>query len=285
MTPAQATRTKAHAGRGAAHGAVTVVNATATGVGCALAVEGGATATWTRSRDKSITLRPPGDDSLLQAVAAEMADRLHGRGALVEVACASPPSRGLKTSSSVAAALVRAAAGSDGRVLGDPEVEALAVAASRRAGVTLTGAFDDQVATVRGGCHVTDNARLLVLATLDVGPWAVAIWVPEAAIPKSRLRGLDVSAAAEGARSAAGLAREGDIPAAMTANGRAYHAVYAAAGLPVDDRPAKVALGHGALGAGLSGTGPAVAALFERAIDLPAVPGGTWRWTKAVAAQ
>ena len=274
----------ARVGRGAAFGAVTVVNATATGTGCALAVEGGATATWTRTLDKAITLRPAGDDALVQAVAAEMQDRLHGRGAVVEVACAAPPSRGLKTSSSVAAALVRAAAGSDGRVLGDAEVEALAVAASRRAGVTLTGAYDDQVATVRGGCHLTDNPASRVVQAIAVKPWAVALWVPEASITKGRLRGLDLSPAAEAVRRAAALAAAGDVPGAMTENGRAYHALYAKAGLPVDDRPVHVALEHGALGAGLSGTGPAVAALFDQPRKLPPVPGGTWRWTKVVLA-
>lgn len=278
-------RAHPHIGRGSAFGAVTIVNATATGVGCALAVEGGATATWARSRDRKVTLQPPGDDGLVQAVAAEMADRLHGRGATVQVTCAAPPSRGLKTSSSVAAALVRAAAGSDERVLGDPEVEELAVAASRRAGVTLTGALDDQAATVRGGCHLTDNTRGQVIAPIAVEPWAVALWVPDASIPKARLRGLDVSAAMAGAGRAIDLAKAGDLGRAMTENGKAYHAAYAADGLPVDDRPTHVALKHGALGAGLSGTGPAVAALFARPVDLPAVPGGAWRWTKAVPAQ
>lgn len=274
----------ARAGRGSAFGAVTIVNATAIGIGCALAVEGGATVTWTRSLDKAITLRPAGDDTLVQAVGAEMQDWLHGRGAVVEVACAAPPSRGLKTSSSVAAALVRAAARSDGRVLADADVERLAVAASRRAGITLTGAYDDQVAVVRGGCHLADNARSAIVAAIAVKPWAVALWVPEASIQKDRLRGLDLTAAVPGARHAAELAAGGDVAGAMTENGRAFHAVYARAGLPVDDRPAKVALDQGALGAGLSGTGPAVAALFDSPTDLPAVAGGAWRWTKAVRA-
>jgi shikimate kinase len=273
-------------GRGLAHGAVTIVNATATGIGCSLAVEGGASATWEPSgAGSAVTLRPAGDDSLVQAVAAELAGRLPDRGAVVEVTCASPPSRGLKTSSSVGAALVRAAGASAGLALADTEVESLAVAASRRAGVTLTGALDDQVATVRGGCHVTDNKRGEVLHALPIEPWAVAIWVPHAAIRKDRLRGVDLGPAVAGARAAAELATQGRLGAAMTENGRAFTPVYAAAGLPVDERPAQVALEHGALGAGLSGTGPAVAALFDRPLDLQPVPGGTWRWTKAVPAR
>jgi shikimate kinase len=277
--------TVAHVGRGQAFGAVTILNATATGVGCALAVEGGATATWTRRRDAKVVLASGADDALVQAVALEMADRLHGRGGNVEVACEVPPARGLKSSSSVAAALVRAAAGSVDRALGDAEAERLAVAASRRAGVTLTGAFDDQVAVVRAGCHLTDNARMEVLAALPIEPWAVAIWVPEASIAKAQVRGIDASAIAPACRKAEQLARAGDLPGAMSENGKAFHRLYSAAGLPVSAAPVEVAVGHGSLGAGLSGTGPAVAALFDRVVALPAVPGGTWRWTKAVPAQ
>lgn len=269
-------------GRGAAYGAVTILNATATGIGCALAVRGGAEATWTPRSDATLHLRGGPDDRLARAVAAECADLLASSGADITVTCASPAARGLKTSSSVAAALVRAVGSASGRTLDDADVEARSVAAARRAGVTLTGAFDDQCATVRGGCHVTDNAAQRVLASPKASPWRVAIWVPQAAVPKERVRAVDVSAAAAGARQAERLARDGRLPEAMTANGRAFHAAYTAAGLPVDDRPTQVALQHGALGAGLSGTGPAVAALFDRQVALPAVPGGAWRWTEAV---
>lgn len=269
------------AGVGRAYGAVTIVNATATGVGCSLAVRGGAEATW-RPRDGPLALRADADGRLAEAVATTCADLTGHRGADVTVTCAAPPARGLKSSSSVAAALVRAAADAGGRDLPDLEVAARAVAASRQAGVTLTGAYDDQCATVLGGCHVTDNRRDAILASPHADAWAVAIWVPQASLPKERLLGIDLAPVRAAADHAARLAQAGQLPQAMTANGRAYHAAYAAAGLPVDDRPTEAALAHGALGAGLSGTGPAVAALFEDPVDLPAVAGGAWRWTEAV---
>lgn len=268
-------------GRGRAHGAVTILNATATGIGCALAVRGGAEATWTPAPGP-IRLRGGPDARLAEAVATTCSDLVAGPGAAVSVDCATPAARGLKTSSSVGAALVRAVAAAADHRLGHDDVERRAVAAARLAGVTLTGAYDDQVAVVRGGCHVTDNAALRILASPPAKAWSVAIWIPEASIPKDRVRGVDVSNAAAGAREAERLARAGRLPEAMTANGRAFHAVYAAAGLPVDGRPAQVALQHGALGAGLSGTGPAVAALFDGPVELPPVAGGTWRWTEAV---
>jgi shikimate kinase len=271
----------ARVGHGQAFGAVTVVNATATGVGCALAVAAATRATWDPEPVwgglSRLTLKPDGDLRLVEAVAGD-------RPAAVTVECPFPPSRGLKTSSSVAAALVRAAADAEGIALGAEDVERLAVGASRRAGVTLTGAYDDQAAVVRGGCQLADTRGDRVLASLPVEPWQVALWVPERSIPKEAVRPVDVSSVRSAVQAAEDLARGGDIPGALTANGRAYHEAYAAAGLPVDDLPARVALRAGALGAGLSGTGPAVAALFTRRVPLPPVTGGAWSWTRVVPA-
>lgn len=268
-------------GRGEAFGAVSIVNATATGVGCALAVSLPTTATWAPGGDGLRVSGAP-DRRLVEAVAAELgADR----GAQVDVSCPLPPARGLKTSSSAAAALVRAVLDADGAAPAAreaAEVERLAVASCRRAGVTITGALDDQRAVVRGGCHLVDNRGGARPVQVDVAPWQVAIWVPDAAMEKSQVAGVDVEAVRPEVAAALDLARQGRLPEAMTANGKAYHRAYTAAGLPVDDLPARVALSRGALGAGLSGTGPAVAALFDRRVGLPPVMGGTWLWTRAV---
>jgi shikimate kinase len=269
----------ARTGRGEAFGAVSIINATATGIGCSLAVNLRTTATWTPGGEGLRTTGVP-DVRLVEAVAAELgADR----GADVTVLCPTPAGRGLKTSSSVAAALVRAVLDADGTPAGDAaEVERLAVAACRRAGVTLTGALDDQAAVVRGGCHLADTRKDLLLSSPPVSPWQVALWVPDQGIDKARLAGLDLSPIHGEVAAAVELAKAGRLAEAMTANGRAYQSAYAAAGLPVDDLPARVALAKGALGAGLSGTGPAVAALFERRVELAPVRGGTWRWTRTV---
>jgi shikimate kinase len=273
--------TRTAKGHGQAYGAVTIVNATATGIGCALAVNLPTFATWTPGGDGLRVTGAP-DLRLVQAVAAELgADR----GADVAIACPLPPGRGLKTSSSAAAALVRAvldADGADAAHREPAEVERLAVAACRRANVTITGALDDQTAVVRGGCHLVDNGKGRPVAKIPASPWQVALWVPDAAIAKSTVSAVDVSAIRGDVAAAVELARQGRLPEAMTANGKAFHAAYAAAGLPVDDVPTRLALSRGALGAGLSGTGPAVAALFERRVELPPVDGGTWRWTRTV---
>lgn len=262
-------------GHGRALGAITILNATATGIGCALAIDAVTTATWSAA-PTPLNLQGSPDDALVRELMASA-------GGTLEVHCPFPASRGLKTSSSVAAALVRAKADAFGQPLDNAEVEARAIEASRRAGVTLTGALDDQVAAVRGGCHLTDNETGRIDSSLAFSPWEVAIWVPLASIPKALVRAVDPTPVQSKAREAASLARRGDLPGAMTLNGRAFHALYVRAGLPVDDRPVRVALEAGASGAGLSGTGPAVAALFESRCDLLAVPGGTWQWARSVS--
>ncbi len=274
------------------HGAVTIINATATGTGCSLATEGGVEATWIWQDEPGLVFGslPPVDDRLAQAVFEELRMRRADAPAGANVATSSPvaASRGLKTSSGAAAAMVRAALlALDGRNPDPWIVVDAAVDASLAAQVTLTGAFDDQVAVTVGGCHLTDNAGRRILAALPVQPWEVAIWVPDTDIPKSRVAGVDCAAIGPRVQTAISAAQAGDVPLALTLNGAAFMDVYQAAGLPVSDEPVRAAMQAGALGAGLSGTGPAVAALFppgERPA-IGAVSGGTWMWTHAVAAE
>lgn len=269
------------AGHATAWGAVSILNATATGIGCSLAIDAVTTAHW----DSEPASQQVGDNRLVDAVLRHMAGVAGWRQDLfAHVSCPLPPSRGLKTSSSTAAALLQAAHRAIGRDLLRSELERVAVDVSLEAGVSLTGAFDDQVATVRGGAHLTDNHARTVLATLPIEPWHVAVWVPHHAITKTALRGRAATTIASDIHAAQRVVESGDLPAAMTRNGTAFTRLYRSHGLAVDDRPAQVALRAGARGAGLSGTGPAVAALFDQPTTLPAIPGGKWRWFRTVGA-
>lgn len=275
-------------GWGSTHAAVTVLNATATGIGCSLAVEGGVQAMWEwrpEPQDAKATgdvIEGVPDQRLVEAVRARLDAPGPRRGVRVSVRSTFPPARGLKTSSSAAAALLCAARKAQGERPKNQDLVGEAVQVSREAGVTLTGALDDQAATVLGGCHLADNRSGNLLETLPVANWAVAIWVPDAAIPKSSLSGVDASLLRDELADLPDLVKQGAIAEAMTRNGRAFTRLYQQAGLPVDPRPAQVALSAGALGAGLSGTGPAVAALFRRRTTLPDIPGGKWAWTRPV---
>lgn len=261
---------------GQAHGAVSLLNGTLCGTGCSLAVEGGVEAEWNWRPESGIEHTGGPDDRVVRAV-----HKFLGRpdGATVATRSQWPHARGLKTSSAAAAALLRAATSLEGQALVDA-----AVWCSRAAGVTLTGAWDDQWAVTMPGAHLVDNAHGHAIAVLAVAPVPVAVWVPDATIAKAQVAAIPVpeSAKAE-ARAICELIRDADIMAAMQRNGRLVHKLYAAAGLPVTDAPVRAAMEAGALAASITGTGPAVAALFEEEVPLPTVPGGAWRWTRVVA--
>ncbi len=273
-------------GTGAAdmHAAISVLNATATGHGAALAVKGGVEATWTVTEADGLEWTTPDmDDRMAVAVHGILRERYHlDGGASVRTRSTFPPSRGLKTSSGAAAALMLAGAQAHGVPMSVSRLIRRSVEAAIASGATLTGAFDDQVAVVQGGCHLTDNVSGTILERIPAEAWHVAVWVPKASIVKQQVAPIDASAVAKRIRKAEQALREGDIPAAMTINGRAFLELYEAAGLPVRSAPVDAAVQAGAIGAGLSGTGPAVAALFDDEVDLPAVDGGQWQWTRVI---
>lgn len=262
--------------RARVHGAVSVLNGTATGIGCSLPVVDGMEASWAWTDAPGLVWEGPGDDRVARAC---METTGGGRGAAATTTTRWPPARGLKTSSQAAAALLAAALGKE-RL--DAAELPTAVAIARRAGVTLTGAMDDTVAVATGTCHVVDNRNGTRLHAVDVPPCHVAIWVPHTPIAKECVRAVDASPARRGAEEALARLRGGDVAGAMAANHAAYFPLYRAHGLPVTEAPLHAALDAGALAASISGTGPAVAALFDAPAALPDVPGGTWAWTRTV---
>lgn len=269
-------------GRGQAHGAITVLNASATGIGCSLAIDAPTNATWEWGGD-GLQWAGPTDDRLARRIYERVLDVLRrDDGARLDCRSTFPPSRGLKTSSAAGTALIRAASATFGEEIGEGLIDDLCVDASIDAGVTLTGAYDDQIAVSRGGCHLTDNMMRQIVTEVPVEPWHVAVWVPDAAIQKSDLRRVDVRAVVDEARASEAMLRDGDLPGALQRNGAAFFRLYQAAGLPVTDAPVDVAQQAGALAAGLSGTGPAVAAIFDEQVDLDEVDGGLWHWHRVV---
>jgi shikimate kinase len=134
----------------------------------------------------------------------------------------------------------------------------LGVRAARDAGVTVTGAFDDASASMLGGVTVTDNDADELLAREAVD-WDVLVWTPP---ERAFSADADVDRCARVAPMAdlvADLALEGRYASAMTVNGLAFSA---ALGFPTD--PAVEAMPH-ADGVSLSGTGPSVVAVGDRA--------------------
>lgn len=181
-------------------------------------------------------------------------------GLLVRVRSGIPPASGLKSSSAVVNAVTAALLDAAGERLNAVGVARLGVEVARRAGLTVTGAFDDSLATVAGGVFVTDNPSMRILRhyTVEDGLYVVA-----AVRGERRIDTVDPEAfrALRGAyERAARLALEGEWLAAMTLNGLTTLAATGWDPLAAE-LAARALASPGVLAAGVSGKGPAVFAV------------------------
>ena len=247
------------------HGAVTIVNAMATGKGAALGVELRTHATVTLTNQSGVfvarNLTDPRENTKLAKVTAQKvftrfkADKRFG--AIVETDSNIPIAVGLKSSSAASNAVALASLRALGRKISDVEVVRLGVQASFKAGVTLTGAFDDACACYFGGVVVTDNLKRRILKRFTPkGRLRVLIHVPKM---KKYTRDVDsdsFKSIKPFIQAAHRSALRGDYWSSMTLNGLIYSMA-----LGYDTRTTTSALDSGALAAGLTGKGPAVAAI------------------------
>jgi len=253
-------------GHALAHGAFTIINGIATGQGGACGVGLRLVASFElQSVPGRVDFRAAGadaalDDRLARACArrllttAGVADRW---GARITTASEIPPARGLKSSSAAANAMLLAGAHALGVDMPPLDVVQMGVDAAIEAGVTLTGAFDDAVATMFGGAVLTNNIGRRIVSWAEVPEdLDVLFLVPERRIEKSSLRRGDFDVARQAVARAFALAASGDVAGAITLNGRAYAPI-----VGVDPTPAERALAAGAWAAGMTGTGPAIAVL------------------------
>lgn len=248
--------------RAACFGAATIVSALATGRGAAFGVrlradaeadlvpESGGLAVEVEPKDAGPTLAR----ACVERIAGRLGKPVSGR---VATRSSIPPSRGLKSSSTAANALVLAAAKSLGATLNDLEAVNLGVDAALDAGVTITGAFDDACATYFGGVVITDNRQRTILRRDRLpGDLVAVLAIPAGKIEKTSLKGVDFSQIAGEVERAFADALAENYGPAIERNSRAYCRV-----LGIDPAPAGRARRAGALAAGLTGTGPAFFAL------------------------
>ena len=249
-----------------ARSAISVVNALPLGIGSALGIDWPArtAARFDPASDRSTrtTVEPASSDTRLVRLSARSALRQFGgagpaRLRLV-VRSTIPMSRGLKSSSAVSASVVLATARALGKEPTAITVARLAAEASRAAGVSATGAFDDALAGLVTGGVVTDNRHDRELRRLELDPdLAVALWVPERPHPRSlRVRARFHRAPAL-ARRAVDAALSGEWALAMELNSSLVEAAmgYRYGGLHGAVRRA------GAVASGVSGLGPTFAAV------------------------
>jgi shikimate kinase len=255
-------------GRAIAYGAITIVNAIACGLGAALGVK-----LWTKATVKltdnpgriegRIISDPDENPNLIVETVKHVLSYFKledSYGAYVETDSNIPIARGLKSSSAAANALILATLSALNREVNDLTVVKLGVQAAISAKVTITGAFDDACASYFGNIAITNNREMKLMKIFKVkDDYDVLIHVPSKKRYTASVNAEEAKAIAKQIEAVHKLALSGDCWTAMTLNGLAYSAVFRC-----DPKIALEALMEGAVAAGLSGTGPAVAAVVPK---------------------
>jgi len=203
-----------------------------------------------------------GDDSLVREVAATVTAAVDAEGVGFEITTYSdiPIAVGLKSSSSAAVAVGLAVLDALEKQVETHLFLRVIAEASQRSGVSITGAMDDAAACMLGGIVLTDNHGRKLLRNVPVQEdLAAAILVPPRRTFTRSFRKELLKPIKPLVLEAFRIAERGDYWAAMTLNGLLH-----AAALNIPTAPIVEALRAGALGAGVSGTGPAIAAVAPR---------------------
>jgi shikimate kinase len=252
--------------RAEVHGAVSIVNAIATGKGSALGISLKVTAEveFQKGRGMRVITGRNGDDELIKNIIQKTIPKqiIESNMITVKVDSEIPIGYGLKSSSAVSNAVALACSQIEKEDdVNDYAILEVAVRSSLEAKVSLTGAYDDATACYFGGFTVTDNysRRLVRRERAPENLYAIIL------LPSSTSRGdvRKLSNLSDIFIDAFRFAESGQYWKAMKLNG-----VLASAALSSSYIPVMVAMEHGALSASISGNGPSIAAVgYEDAVE------------------
>ena len=247
--------------RSSMHGAVSIVNAIATGRGATLGISLGIEAMIEAVPGRGIIFENKESNlssRLIRAVVETSVPRqeLEKNKLRITVNTEIPSGYGLKSSSAISSVISLACAKIFKPKATDSEILRDGVQASIKSKVSITGAFDDACGCYFGGFAVTDNTNIKIIKTEKAPEGLSAIIF----IPKSRKRGnvKKLKILQNVFAQAWSLANNSDYWNAMTLNGLATSSI-----LGSDPRILTELMESGALGASVSGNGPAIAAVAK----------------------
>jgi shikimate kinase len=244
--------------RAIVHGAISIVNAIATGKGSALGISLKVTAEVELQKGHGLRfITGRNGDRLIKNIIQKTIPKESIESNMISIRVDSeiPIGYGLKSSSAVSNAIVLACSQiAREEDINDNTILEVAALSSLEAKVSLTGAYDDATACYFGGFTVTDNysRRLIRKERAPENLYAIII------LPSSTTRG-DVRKLRNLSDifiDAFRFAESGQYWKAMKLNG-----VLASAALSSSYAPAMAAMEHGALSASISGNGPSIAAV------------------------
>ena len=243
------------------HGAISIVNAIATGKGAALGISKKVDVEMETSHGNGLVIEiqnKPMKSRLISRVIQKIVPKNELSKTKLKISLNSeiPTGYGLKSSSAISTAVAMASAELFKIQMNDIEILNVGVDASIETKVSLTGAYDDACACYYGGFVVTDNyKKKLVHSEKCLNRVSAVIF-----IPKSRKRGniRKLKTSSSDFEQAWNLAKKSDYWNAMILNGLATSAI-----LSQEPKTIPKLIENGALGASVSGNGPSIAAIVR----------------------
>ena len=243
------------------HGAISIVNAIATGKGAALGISKRVNVEMETSYGKGVIIEVE-NKSMSSRLINKVIEKIVPKNELsktklkISLDSEIPTGYGLKSSSAISTAVSMACAKLFKPNMNDIEILNAGVKASIETKVSLTGAYDDACACYYGGFVVTDNyKKKLIRSEKCLNHVSAVIF-----IPKSRKRGnvRKLKTLSADFEQAWNLAKKSDYWNAMNLNGIATSTI-----LSSEPEIILKLIENGAIGASVSGNGPSIAAIVK----------------------
>ena len=247
--------------RATIHGAISIVNAIATGKGAALGISKKVNVEMETSHGKGVIIEVA-NKSMSSRLINKVVEKIVSKNELsktklkISLDAEIPTGYGLKSSSAISTAVAMACAKLFKPEMSDFGILNAGVSASIETKVSLTGAYDDACACYYGGFVVTDNYNKKIIHSEKCLNRVSAVIF----IPKSRKRGnvKKLKTSSDVFEQAWNLAKKSDYWNAMILNGLATSPI-----LSSEPKIIPKLIENGVLGASVSGNGPSIAAIVK----------------------
>lgn len=240
------------------HGAISIVNAVATGYGSAMGISLNVKVEIISKMGSGLIFQKGGGSLMIKKIIYDVLQSkyINNNQLLININSEVPSGMGLKSSSAVSNAVALACISLTNKEISDEFVLNSAVDASLYAKTTITGAYDDSTACYYGGFVTTDNYKRKIWKR-ENSPTDISAVI---FLPNNKKRG-DVTRLkllSDIYLEAFQLANSGQYWKAMTLNG-----VLTSSLLSNSYTITRMCLENGALAASISGNGPAIAAVVR----------------------
>jgi shikimate kinase len=244
------------------YGAVSMVNAIATGKGCTVGIDTFVETTLKKSEGNGIHITSENrtiSSRLINKLIENMIPKKILENTRLELDFKSniPTGYGLKSSSAISSAVILSCAKAFGKTMSDEQILRLGAKTSIQTKISITGAYDDACSCHFGGFNVTDNLKMKLIHR-ELAPKELQAII---FLPKSRKRGnlKKLKEFKNAFEKSWELAKNSDYWNAGILNGIATTSI-----LNSDPNLITKLIENGALCATISGNGPSIIAIVDK---------------------